>query len=53
MKKIVPFDDYNHRIHPDYKYIGSILPTFGNDALTNGWKLIEIYDDKEPAKRED
>ena len=41
MKTIVPFDDYNHRIHVGAEFVGSVLPTWGNHALANGWKLIE------------
>lgn len=44
-KMIVPFDDYNSRIHPNADVIGTVLPTWGNFALTNGWKLLEIYDE--------
>lgn len=40
-KTIIPFDDYNHRIHVGAEFVGSVLPTRGNHALTNGWKLIE------------
>lgn len=57
MKKIIPFDDYNHRIHPGLDFVGTVLPTWGNFAFTNGWKLIEMtaYDgykiiDKDMAK---
>ena len=46
-KKIIPFDDYNHRIHPGLDFVGTVLPTWGNFAFTNGWKLIEIYDNDE------
>lgn len=42
MKKIIPFDDYNHRLHSGTDIVGTVLPTWGNHALTNGWKLIEI-----------
>ena len=42
MKQIIPFDDYNHRIHVGAEIVGSVLPTWGNHALTNGWKLIEL-----------
>jgi site-specific DNA-cytosine methylase len=43
MKKIIiPFDDYNHRLHPGAEFVGTVLPTWGNFALTNGWKIIEI-----------
>lgn len=42
--EIIPFDDYNHRLHPGTDIVGSVLPTWGNHALTNGWKLIEIYE---------
>ncbi|MBO7510012.1 MAG: DNA cytosine methyltransferase [Bacteroidales bacterium] len=41
MKKIIPFDDYNLRFHPGADFVGTVLPTWGNFALTNGWKLIE------------
>lgn len=41
MKRIIPFDDYNHRLHPGTDFVGSVLPTWGNHALTNGWKLLE------------
>lgn len=53
MKTIIPFDDYNHRLHPGADFVGSVLPTWGNHALTNGWKLLEIYDDKEPSEGTD
>ena len=46
MKKIIPFDDYNCRLNVGAEFVGSVLPTWGNHALRNGWKLIEIYDDK-------
>lgn len=52
-KTVVPFDDYNCRFHPGSEVIGTVLPTWGNFALTNGWKLIEIYEDKKPAERTD
>ena len=39
--EIIPFDDYNHRLHPGTDFVGSVLPTWGNHALTNGWKLLE------------
>ena len=51
-KKIIPFDDYNHRLHPEADVIGSVLPTWGNFALTNGWKILEIYDYQESAERD-
>lgn len=38
--EIIPFDDYNHRLHPGTDIVGSVLPTWGNHALTNGWKLL-------------
>lgn len=44
MKKIIPFDDYNHTIHPGADFVGTVLPTWGNFALANGWKIIEIYE---------
>lgn len=43
--EIIPFDDYNHRLHPGTDFVGSVLPTWGNHALTNGWKLLEIYEE--------
>lgn len=43
--KLIPFDDYNHRMHPGTEIVGTVLPTWGNHALANGWKLIEIYED--------
>lgn len=42
MKRIIPFDDYNCRFHPGSDFVGTVLPTWGNFALTNGWKLIEM-----------
>lgn len=45
--EIIPFDDYNHRLHPGTDFVGSVLPTWGNHTLTNGWKLLEIYDETE------
>lgn len=47
MKKIIPFDDYNHRLHPGTDFVGAVMPTWGNHALANGWKLLEIYDETE------
>ena len=46
-KKIVPFDDYNQRIPPaaEWAVIGVVTKTFGNTALRNGWKIIEIEDE--------
>lgn len=43
-KMVVPFDDYNHRLHPGAEVIGTVLPTWGNFALTNGWKILEVYE---------
>lgn len=43
-KTVVPFDDYNHRLHPGAEVIGTVLPTWGNFALTNGWKILEVYE---------
>lgn len=48
--EIIPFDDYNHRLHPGTDFVGSVLPTWGNHALTNGWKLLEIM---EPSQTKD
>lgn len=42
MKTIIPFDDYNHRLHPGTDIVGTVLPTWGNHALTNGWKILEL-----------
>ena len=42
MKTTIPFDDYNHRLHPGAECVGTVLPTWGNFALTNGWKLLEL-----------
>ena len=42
MKTTIPFDDYNHRLHPGAECVGTVLPTWGNFALTNGWKILEI-----------
>lgn len=41
MKKFIPFDDYNCRFHPGADFVGSVLPTWANNAMANGWKLIE------------
>lgn len=45
MKKIIPLDDYNGRIELG-DVVGSVTRTWGNSALRNGWKIIEIYDDE-------
>lgn len=47
---IVPFDDYNCRFHPGSEVIGTVLPTWGNFALTNGWKILEVYEDSSCIK---
>ena len=45
--KIIPYDDYNHKIPPPchWDYIGTVVQNFGREAWKNGWKLIEIYED--------
>jgi hypothetical protein len=41
--KLVIYDDYNHRVCEDQNVIGTITPTCGFSAFTNGKKLIEVY----------
>ena len=43
--KIIPYDDYNHQLHIGEGIIVTVRQTFGMDALRNGWKIIEVYDD--------
>ena len=47
MKKIVPYDDFNHQLHPGGEYVGTVVQNFGREAWRNGWKLIEIYETEE------
>lgn len=55
MRTIIPYDDYNTRIpHPNKRnVIGAITPQFGNPALRNGWKIIEIDECYKSAQRTD
>lgn len=43
-KKVVPLDDYNHRIHWGSTVVGTVLPSWGHSALANGWKIVEILE---------
>lgn len=43
ISKIVPYDDYNHKVGCDY--VGAVMQNFGTTAWINGWKLIELYED--------
>ena len=42
--KMILYDDYNHRLTRPY-IVGTVRQTFGAWAFTNGWKLIEVYED--------
>ena len=42
-KKVVVYDDFNHRVKSDQTCIGTVMPNFKNDASGNGSKLIS-YD---------
>ena len=37
------YDDYNWVIR-DGGIIGTVSPTWANDAFTNGYKMIEVYE---------
>lgn len=39
----IPFDDYNQRIPENKDIIGTVTPQFGNQAIRNGWKIIEPF----------
>lgn len=41
----VIYDDYNGHIPTRQDVIGTVLQNFGAEALRNGWKLIEVYED--------
>ena len=42
--RVIPLDDYNREPHPGIECLGSVTTTWGNMALRNGWKLIEVYE---------
>lgn len=44
MKMIIPFDDYNSQIPRFWELVGAITTNWGNLALRNGWKIIEIIE---------
>lgn len=46
MRTII-LDDYNQRIPKNQDIIGAVTPQWGNPALRNGWKIIEIDDNME------
>lgn len=46
MKKILIYDDYNSRILQDQDCIGTITCNVGISAPRNGFKLIEIEDER-------
>ena len=44
-KRIIIYDDYNSKFPKEQGIIGTITPQFGNTALRNGWKIIEVYEE--------
>lgn len=44
-KTYIIYDDYNGRIRKDQNTIGTLTTNVGNDAMRNGFKLIEICGD--------
>lgn len=40
---VIPYDDYNRRIGGEV--VGAVRQNFCFSAFTNGWKLIEVYED--------
>lgn len=40
-KKYIVYDDYNSNIRKDQTTIGTLTTNCGNDAIRNGWKIIE------------
>lgn len=46
-KTILLLDGYNNNVHADYSSIGTIVPNNNRWGLTNGWKIIEVYDENE------
>lgn len=45
-KNIIIYDDYNGKIKSDQSIIGTVMPNFGNDAIRNGTKIIELQEPK-------
>ena len=41
-KKYIVYDDYNSNIRKDQTTIGTLTTNCGNDAIRNGWKIIEV-----------
>ena len=50
MTRLIPIDDYNSRIPDNHNIIGTVLPSFGNNALRNGWKLLIVYEETNTDK---
>lgn len=44
--KMILLDGYNCNIRPCADVIGTIVPNNNRWGLTNGWKIIEIYEDE-------
>lgn len=44
--KIIPLDGYNATIHIS-DIIGTVVPNYNRWGMTNGWKIIEIYENKD------
>lgn len=45
-KEIMTLDCYNHKLHTG-EVIGAVVSHSGRWGTTNGWKLIEIYEEKD------
>ena len=43
-KKIIVYDGYNNKIHRGGEIIGTIVPQNSRFGLTNGYKIIEVYE---------
>lgn len=45
MKKIVLWDCYNNKVHMNCDTIGTVVQHFSRWGTTNGWKIIELYEE--------
>lgn len=45
--RIVLLDDYNQRIPANQDIIGTVTTNWCEASLRNGWKIIEIYEDRD------
>lgn len=53
MKTTIPIDCYNHTVPDNPNIVGTIVPHMGRWGMTNGWKIIEIYETEDYTDRHD